>query len=67
MDEKMKVSVILPVYNGEKYIDLCLKSLLNQILKDYEIICINDGSTDKSANILDKYEKNILIKLEYFI
>ena len=39
----MKVSIILPIYNGEKYIDLCIKSLLNQTLKNYEIICINDG------------------------
>lgn len=52
-----KVSVIVPVYNGEKYIDECLQSIQNQVLKEIEIICIDDGSTDATANILDKYAK----------
>lgn len=47
-----KVSVIVPVYNTEKYLDKCLRSLINQTLADIEIICINDGSTDKSYEIL---------------
>lgn len=47
----MKVSIILPVYNGENYIKRCMKSLLNQTLKEYEIVCINDGSIDKSRMI----------------
>ena len=47
-----KVSVIVPVYNTEKYLDKCLRSLINQTLTDIEIICINDGSTDKSYEIL---------------
>jgi glycosyltransferase involved in cell wall biosynthesis len=50
-----KVSVIIPVYNTEKYLRQCLDSVVNQTLKDIEIICINDGSTDKSLTILRDY------------
>ena len=50
-----KVSVIIPVYNGEKYLKEALDSVINQTLKDIEIICINDGSTDKSLKILQEY------------
>ena len=50
-----KVSVIIPVYNVEKYLKECLDSVVNQTLKDIEIICINDGSTDNSLNILKQY------------
>ncbi len=49
------VSIIVPVYNGEKYLSQCLDSLSNQTLKNIEIICINDGSTDKTGSILKKY------------
>ncbi len=49
------VSVIVPVYNGEKYLKECLESILNQTLNDIEIICVNDGSTDSTANILKKF------------
>ena len=52
-----KVSVIVPVYNVEKYIDKCLNSLVNQTLKDIEIIVVNDGSKDKSEDIIKKYKK----------
>lgn len=54
----VKVSVIVPVYNVESYLEECLDSLINQTLTDIEIICINDGSTDKSLDILREYEKN---------
>lgn len=54
----VNVSVIVPVYNAEKWIARCLDSLLNQTMTDYEIICIDDGSTDKSAIILRNYETN---------
>ena len=47
-----KISIIVPVYNVEKYITKCINSLINQTLKDIEIICINDGSCDNSYNIL---------------
>ena len=50
-----KISVIVPVYNAEKYILECLDSIVNQTLKDIEIICVNDGSTDGSAALLDEY------------
>lgn len=52
-----KISIIVPVYNVEKYLSTCLDSLINQTLKDIEIICINDGSTDNSLNILNEYVK----------
>ena len=50
-----KVSIIIPVYNVEKYLRQCMDSVVNQTLKDIEIICINDGSTDNSLNILEEY------------
>ena len=49
------LSVIVPCYNGEKFIGRCLESLVNQTLKDMEIIVINDGSTDNSQDIIDSY------------
>jgi len=49
------VSIIVPVYNGEEYLDSCLSSLSNQSLKNMEVILVNDGSTDSSARILKKY------------
>ena len=49
------VSVIIPVYNGEKYIEKCLKSLIDQSLKDIQIICVNDGSTDNTLSILNQF------------
>ena len=53
----IKVSVIVPVYNVEKYLGTCLDSILSQSLQDIEIICVDDGSTDDSLSILRKYEK----------
>lgn len=50
-----KVSVVIPVYNVEDYLGECLDSIINQSLKDIEIICINDGSTDNSLGILKRY------------
>lgn len=51
----IKVSVIVPCYNVEKYLRVCLDSLINQTLRDIEIICINDGSTDSTFQILQEY------------
>lgn len=51
-----KVSVIVPVYNVEDYLNECIDSLINQTLKDIEIICVDDGSTDSSSKILSSYE-----------
>ena len=53
----IKVSVIVPVFNVESYLNESLDSILNQTLKDIEIICINDGSTDNSLDILETYSK----------
>lgn len=53
----MKVSVIVPVYNAEKYLEKCLNSIINQTYKNIEIIAINDGSTDNSLEIINQYEK----------
>ncbi len=50
-----KVSIIVPVYNTEKYLVKCLDSLVNQTLEEIEVIAVNDGSTDGSQNILDMY------------
>ena len=51
----MKVSVIIPVYNAERYLRKCLDSVLNQTLRDIEIICVDDSSTDDSLKILNEY------------
>lgn len=51
-----KVSIIVPIFNVEKYLKECLDSLANQTLEDIEIICVNDGSTDNSPQILQEYE-----------
>lgn len=53
----IKASIILPVYNVEKYLPRCLDSLLNQTLNELEFICIDDGSTDKSLDILRRYAR----------
>ena len=50
-----KISVIIPVYNSEKFLKKCLDSIINQTLNDIEIICIDDGSTDKSLRILNNF------------
>lgn len=58
VEEKMKqiiLSVIMPVYNGEQYLDYSIQSVLNQTYKDYELILVDDGSTDHSLEICEKY------------
>ena len=52
-----KVSVIVPVYNTEKYLPRCIESILAQTFTDFELILVNDGSTDKSGKICDEYAK----------
>ena len=64
---KIKVSVIVPVYNVEKFIDKCLNSLVNQTLKEIEIIVVNDGSSDNSQKIIDEYVKKYPNKVKSFI
>ena len=53
----IKVSVIIPAYNMEKYIDKCLNSMVNQTLDSTEIIVVNDGSTDNTQNIIEEYKE----------
>jgi len=53
-----KISVVVPVYNTEKYIEKCLHSLVNQTLKDIEIIIVNDGCTDNSISIVKEISSN---------
>ena len=52
-----EISIIIPVYNVEKYLENCIQSILNQTFKNFELILVDDGSTDKSGEICDKYEK----------
>lgn len=51
-----KISIIVPIYNAEKYLEKCLDSIVNQTFKDIEIICVNDGSTDNTTKILNDYK-----------
>ena len=60
------ISIIIPVYNGEKHLNECLDSVINQTYEDIEIICVDDGSTDSSPKILEKYrEKDKRVKVIY--
>lgn len=56
MDNNIKISIVIPTYNVEKYIQECINSLLKQTFRDFEIICIDDGSTDKTLELLQKYQ-----------
>lgn len=59
----VKISVVMPVYNVEKYLEESINSVLNQTFKNFELICVNDGSTDNSPEILKKYSKYENIKI----
>ena len=64
----VKVSVILPVYNVSEYLRQCMDSIVGQTLKDIEIICVDDGSTDDSLEILKEYEaKDKRVKVEIMV
>lgn len=56
MEKKPLISIIVPVYNAERYLAKCVDSLLNQTLQNIEIVCVNDGSTDNSLAILKEYD-----------
>lgn len=57
MEQQPLISIIVPVYNMEKYLRKCVDSLLEQTLKEIEVICVNDCSTDSSLSILKEYEE----------
>lgn len=61
-----KVSVIVPVYNAEKYLEQCISSIANQTMQDIEILAINDGSTDNSLKLLDELSQKYKGKLKIF-
>ena len=50
-------SVVVPVYNVENYLSQCLETLVNQSFKDFELILVNDGSTDTSGNLCEEWKK----------
>ena len=60
-----KMSVIIPVYNTEKYIEKCLESLAGQTMQDFEVIIVNDGSTDNSKKVIKDYMKNSNLDIRY--
>ena len=57
MEKGVLISIIIPVYNVEKYLDRCLESVINQTYKNLEIILVDDGSTDKSSSMCDEWKK----------
>ena len=62
-DKNVDISIIVPVYNTEKYLNKCIDSLINQTKKEIEIIIINDGSTDKSEEIIKSYKDD---RIKYY-
>jgi len=54
--QELKVSIIVPVYNGQEYIEECMESIINQTYENIEIIIVNDGSKDNTQNIIEKYK-----------
>lgn len=60
MSADVEISVIIPIFNAERYLGKCLDSIINQSFKNLEIICVNDGLTDGSLAILEKYSKKII-------
>lgn len=63
MLENKKISIIVPIYNNEKYIDKCVESVLCQTYENWELILINDGSTDNSLSVCEKYKKDCRVKV----
>ena len=61
--EKIKISVIIPIYNVEKYIRECIESILNQTFRNIEVIAVNDGSKDNSIKIVEEYLSDRRLKI----
>ena len=66
MEDKYKLSVVVLVYNLEKYLPRCLDALVNQTLKEIEILCVDDGSTDSAPQIIEEYQKKYPKKIKVF-
>ena len=64
--QKIKLSIVVAVYNLEKYLPRCLDALVNQTLQEIEILCVDDGSTDSAPQIIDEYEKKYPEKVKAF-
>lgn len=64
--QKIKLSIVVAVYNLEKYLPRCLDALVNQTLQEIEILCVDDGSTDSAPQIIDEYEKKYPEKVRAF-
>lgn len=63
MIKQTKISIIVPVYNSEKHLKECIDSILEQTIKDFELILVDDGSTDNSPSICDSYQKDSRVKV----
>ncbi|MGA2315985.1 MAG: glycosyltransferase family A protein [Thermodesulfobacteriota bacterium] len=61
----MLVSVIILVFNGEKYIKQALETVYSQSYKNFEVVCVNDGSTDNTEAIVKNFDKKINLKQQY--
>lgn len=66
MNYSPKISIIIPIYNAEKYLCRCVDSIIVQTFTDFELLLIDDGSLDDSKQICDKYAKKIYV-FRYFI
>ena len=66
MNQPYKLSIVALVYNLEKYLPRCLDALVNQILQEIEILCVNDGSTDSAPQIIEEYAKKYPEKIKVF-
>ena len=64
--ERKKISIVVPIYNSEKFLSNCIESILNQNFQDYELLLINDGSTDSSLSICQKYFESNRNKIKLF-
>ena len=64
MDYLPKITVLMPVYNGSKYLDDAIKTILNQTFQNLEFVIIDDGSTDDSLNIIKSYNDNRIRLIE---
>ena len=64
--DNVKLSIIIPVYNLEKYLPKCLDSLVNQTLQEIEILCIDEGSTDSTTEIISRYVEKYPDKVSIF-